>query len=379
MYVTEKRLKNFENQKMTYLLLSLMLIFTGIVLLSMGFLERNARTKIQDDVKNTEGMSTSSSDDDPFLDKNIETMVKDLPTVVCESATKNSNFSALQLKDLAVKSAYNAALLGDTVSTKVLVALIERGVRAFDLQCFYQLRSPDTPGEFDLVVGYSPEPATTSTTNVISLTEAVDTLLNSGFSNSSIGNISDPLFIRIRLSTEKDKTIDSNAYRKYQTVLSGLKTTYASHFLDKKVVSTTLLKSLEQKVVFILDGNVSFDIPHEFFNMSVNGGKNGLKAFTYTEMNTTPTSSELLPRVSGEFKMMGSSFKMVVPDPTKKDPVDENPPVPQKVFATYAPTFYFMRYYDMTTSLAEYESIFGESFEFGILPISFILANTRKP
>lgn len=172
------------------------------------------------------------------------------------------------LDSFVIKSSFDSAYDGETVSTDMVTYVLSRGYRLLDFEVFYALPTPkegETPSNVPkAVVGCSTQGAfPSSSSNAVLFSEILDTVVQNGFKNP-VPNLEDPLFIQIRPmyqlfsvndseETKLSKRGKNNALnREIEQALDILKPV---RYTGGTITPNTTLEKIMGKVVIIMDKN----------------------------------------------------------------------------------------------------------------------------
>lgn len=159
---------------------------------------------------------------------------------------KPEDYPDLTLKDYIVKSSYNTAYTGSTVSLNAISYALERGYRYLDFEVYLINGLP--------CVGYSEKPNATPTTltssNSLPLGQVLYTIATESFS-APVMNTNDPLFINLRIYS-KDNTL-------YEMVAKSIEKNIKNRMYNYKVDADTELKDIMGKIVVFVDVMVAPD------------------------------------------------------------------------------------------------------------------------
>ena len=142
----------------------------------------------------------------------------------------NNPFIATQLKQYCIKSSFNTAYNGTSVSLDMVNYVLSRGCRFLDFEVYWTQATPP-PGSstsastYQACVGWSLDPYTPST-NLITLRDVFNTIIMNGYAT----NMSDPIFIQLRPKVEapnlsKDSTdtiVPDNRASLYSSITNSI-------------------------------------------------------------------------------------------------------------------------------------------------------------
>lgn len=237
------------------------LIFLIIIITTISLIKLlNNRTKISLTKSSTEGMTTD----------NI-------------SGVSNINLSSntLSLKEYFIKSSYNSAYSGTSVSTNSVIDVLKRGCRFLDFEVFY------IDGKAQ--VAYSTDNSRISG-NCILLSNVFDTLITNGFSNAP--NSGDPLFIQLRIKSKP--TIDAGIF---PLIVASIQSKLGNRVYQGSVSGETPIRNIMGKIVLVIDQKTCPEFSEyndlvALTNMVSSGNK--LHKYNYSttiQMSTTPITA----------------------------------------------------------------------------------------
>ena len=237
------------------------LIFLIIIITTISLIKLlNNRTKISLTKSSTEGMTTD----------NI-------------SGVSNINLSSntLSLKEYFIKSSYNSAYSGTSVSTNSVIDVLKRGCRFLDFEVFY------IDGKAQ--VAYSTDNSRISG-NCILLSNVFDTLITNGFSNAP--NSGDPLFIQLRIKSKP--SIDAGIF---PLIVASIQSKLGNRVYQGSVSGETPIRNIMGKIVLVIDQKTcpEFSEHNDLVALAniVSSGKK-LHKYNYSttiQMSTTPITA----------------------------------------------------------------------------------------
>ncbi len=224
-------------------------------------------------------LSTRENLVEGFTSKRVESLSKANPVAISLSSYKADNFSekngiddpveAKRLRQYCIKSAYNAAYDGESVSTDMLSYVLSRGVRFIDLEVYWGVPTTLANGEnagiasATACVAYSADPYVPSS-NLIPLSDVISHLTQYAF-NGTIGtpNFNDPLFIQFRVKYDQpvrnDGEEETNRLPVIYTDIASIITGNSGKRFQGTVDASTPISSIGQKVVYIMDTRYNGD------------------------------------------------------------------------------------------------------------------------
>lgn len=214
-------------------------------------------------------------------------------------ADENCNYS---LRDYYINTAYNCCSGGsyknDYVNTCILKDIIKQGVRGLDFE-IYSIN--DQPV---IATSTSDNYHIKETYNYVMFSDAMNIIVNNGFSSSTAPNANDPIILHFRIKSTNQKMYSNLAaiFRQYaDKYLLGPKYSYeySTCTNETECLSQNLgdvkLKDLSGKIIIIVDKlNTAFIDNAEFYEF-VNMTSNSMfmRALTYDEVKFTPDMGEL--------------------------------------------------------------------------------------
>jgi hypothetical protein len=211
-------------------------------------------------ISETEGFST-------YTNKNVIAIenANKLPLALTRVSPANQKKT---LDSFVIKSSFDSAYDGESVSTDMVIYVLSRGYRFLDFEVFYALPTPkegETPSNVPkAVVGCSTQGAfPSSSNNAVLFSEILDTVLQNAFKHP-VPNLEDPLFIQIRPmyqlfsvndsdETKLSKRGKNNALnREIEQALDILKPV---RYNGGAITPKTTLEKIMGKVVIIMDKN----------------------------------------------------------------------------------------------------------------------------
>lgn len=154
-----------------------------------------------------------------------------------------------------IKGAYNAPRSGNYVSTEAIEYVLDKGCRWLDIEVYYIAEANDDGSPmYELYCGGSPSQSdkapTTYNESFVLLSSVIHKAIDYGFQKTS-----DPLFLSIRFRMSRGDFGD--AAKKLTELLKGCATKFADHFHDDRVLPTTPIGELANKVIFAVDASVA--------------------------------------------------------------------------------------------------------------------------
>lgn len=284
--------------------------------------------------------------------------------------THSDEYPSLTLKDYVIKSSYNTAYIGSSMSFKAITYALTRGYRFLDFEVYLIDGLPS--------VGYNSNSATPmkiSSSNTLPFGQVLYNVVTEAFS-APTPNINDPLFINLRLNS-KDNTL-------YEMVAKSIDKNIKNRLYHGKVDSTTKLADILGKIVLIIDINKSPDYDsypncaniessqNQCYNLSkyvnLEGGSNSLRLITYDSLLNQTTNPPNINSEKGTTDL--TVLKMTYPDVTRGK---ENPSI-KPFIKDYGTQFVAVRLYNLDTNLKNYETFFAEC-GYGVVPYSIALKN----
>jgi len=280
------------------------------------------------------------------------------------------DYPGLTLKDYIIKSSYNTAYIGSSMSFKAITYALSRGYRYLDFEVYMVDGLP--------CVGYNNDLMRTvkiSSSNTLPFGQVMYNIVTEAFS-APTPNINDPLFINLRFNS-KDNSI-------YEMVAKSIDKNISNRLYQGRVDSSTKLEDIMNKIVLIVDVNKSPDYDaypncegietsqNQCYNLSkyvnLEGGSNSLRLITYNSLLKQTTNP---PNINSDDKTTDLTvLKLTYPDVTGSK---ENPVI-EPFIKDYGTQFVAVRLNNLDTNLKNYETFFADC-GYGIVPYSVALEN----
>lgn len=219
------------------------------------------------------------------------------------------------LDSFVIKSSFDSAYDGETVSTDMVVYVLSRGYRFLDFEVYYAAPTPKE-GETEnpsnapkAVVGCSTRGAHPSTSNnAILFSEVLDTIVRNGFKNP-VPNLEDPLFIQIRPmyqlfsvndtdETKLTKRAKNNALnREIEQALDMLKPV---SYTGGPITPKTPLSKIMGKVVIIMDkgsNGMNQKTGELSSKIHIDPYTKGMQIIDHGKLPATPSSEPIITEV----------------------------------------------------------------------------------
>jgi len=286
--------------------------------------------------------------------------------------TKNINITEnpnLTLKDYVIKSSYNTAYIGSSMSLDAISYALSRGYRFLDFEVYLVDGLP--------CVGYcgNPNSNVISSSNTLGLGQVFYNIINNAFT-APTPNTSDPLFINLRIKSTNTqlyelvaKAIDNNMNNKLYKGTVDLNTKM-SDILGKIVliVDTTVAPNYDSYPVCPVASNPSTPCYNLSKYINLEGGSNNLRLVTYDNLLKQTTTPPNINSTDGTTDL--TVLKISYPDVSSKA---ENP-VLESFITEYGTQFVAVRLYILDTNLKKYESFFANS-GYAFVPYSMAIKN----
>ena len=272
----------------------------------------------------------------------------------------------LPLREYCVKSSYNTALSGQYVSTDMIKYVLTRGCRFLDFEIFFIKGGP--------CVAYSTDPTfvTITSQNNITLTEALRTVIENGFSGPS-PNLKDPIFIQFR--------IKSTNLAIYNMIGMAVHNILRTRLYTEHVDGSTPLNLLLGSIVLIVDkrlspdysksenySNCSNQLNKECYLLSkytaIESGSGTLRMYSYQNLTNQATTP---PTILNPYNTDISLLRLVVP--TYEDSSNPNS---ADFIENYGVQFISNRFYLHDKGLTDYENFFYKN-KSALVPFSTAL------
>jgi len=290
--------------------------------------------------------------------------------------TKSMNtgdYPNLTLKDYVIKSSYNTAYIGSTMSFKAITYALSRGYRFLDFEVYLVDGLP--------CVGYSNDSSNRmkiTSSKTLPFGQVLYNVLTEAFS-APTPNIDDPLFINLR--------INSNDNNVYEMVAKSIHTNIKNRLYSGKVDSNTKLTDIAGKIVLILDVIRSPDYDsypicpgietssNPCYNLSkyvnLEGGSKSLRLITHDSLLKQTTNP---PNIDTDDDTTDLTIlKLTYPDVTN----NKNNPSIETFIKDYGTQFIAISLNNLDTHLKNYESFFADC-GYGIVPYSVALKNIQS-
>ena len=180
--------------------------------------------------------------------------MENLKNGLCPDSSLNDfkDSSKLPLREYCIKSSFNSAYDGTTVSADTLKTRINEGYRFIDLNVF--------SASGDVCVGFSPDNTPTLVTSKLLLSDALGKISDEAFSKDNKLTASEyPIFVHIRVYKRPQSTDD--IISKVANVINGdsTKPKYSTNYLRDlenapiQINGCTPLQSINGKIIFSMD------------------------------------------------------------------------------------------------------------------------------
>jgi len=307
----------------------------------------------------------SDNNDDSNLETKMSTISGSISNIM-------PNRSHMKLSQYCIKSSYNTAYDGSTVSTKMITNVINAGCRFLDLEIFSVDGVPS--------VGYSIDPTFTNlnSKNSISLTDAFTAIMSNAFSSMYCGNPKDPLFIQLRIKSN-DK---NNIYKSVASSIDAIFGNSGKLHVDSKnnpipVNANTTLADLKGHVIFIIDKSINPDYASyahcysgncydltKYINME--SGGNTFRLMTYGSVLTQQMSP---PVIMDDFVTTNATnVSLAVPDPV----LNVKNPLVFDYIVNYGIQNIAYQFWNKDKNLVIYESVFNE-YKTSFVPFAYAI------
>jgi hypothetical protein len=155
----------------------------------------------------------------------------------------NLSSDTYSLKEYFIKSSYNSAYSGTTVSTQHVKDILKRGCRFLDFEVFY------IDGKAQVAYSTDPFRITIDSDNILLLSDVFDTLITDGFANAP--NSGDPLFIQLRIKSKP--TIDVGIF---PLIVASIQSKLGNRLYSGKVSGETQIRDLMGKIILVVDQKI---------------------------------------------------------------------------------------------------------------------------
>ena len=363
--------------------LLILVIFFIAIYVVYGMLQTNASIKkqIAQEIKKNEDKALEEFSNEGFSDISA---AKDMSSLndaasglglglnIKSVSEKYYNFP---IKEFIMKSSYNSAIVGESASKEAIKFVLKRGCRVLDFEIYTRQDDKGVEKEY---ISFSEDPEYKSIKTDLDLTmdDAFTAVIGNAFaSNSSVPAPKDPLFVHLRL-----KNHSRDAYRR---IVKSVETNFGSKLYEKKVNGSTKIGDLMDKMVIILDITSAPDydnygscansdgpdcIPFSAY-VQLRSGMVDFPKYSYIDYQTM-ISTPVLVADNGRTDM--KSFYMLTP------PQIGNVAAPTIAeFAKNPCQMVFMKFYNQTSDLKQYEEIFNTC-ESSFCPISSFIRKSYQ-
>ena len=218
------------------------------------------------------------------------------------SGISNLSNTSFPLKEYFIKSSYNSAYSGTSVSTNNVIDIIKRGCRFLDFEVFY------IDGKAQVAYSTDSSRINIDSDNCILLSDVFDTLITNGFANAP--NSGDPLFIQLRIKTKP--VIDAGIF---PLIIASIQSKIGNRLYQGSVSGETPIQNLMGKIVLVIDQKTcpEFSEQNDLVALTniVSSGKQ-LHKYSYSttiQMATTPITANTDGTTN-----VSKTMRMVEPD-----------------------------------------------------------------
>ena len=344
-------------------LVILCIIFITISILAFLYRERLKIGKLYESMDNQEEVYTGEEDDSI-----ISSQKNEFQSVEKKDIMSVSNFippKGLELRDCCIKASCNSAYTGNYMNLDMIEHLLVRGCRFLDFE-IYSVNG-------HAYVGYSSDGAIINidSKNKIALNDVFKTINNKAF-QAPVSNSNDPLFINLRIKTNK-----TDLYKKVAEAING---NFSNRLHRGKVDGTTKINNLRGKYVIIIDKSVAPNYdkypdcesePEPCMNLknlsSMESGGDSLRSSRYVNViNQKKTPAHVR---DDQITTDSTIFKMVLPDIGPNFYGIMSNPNSDVLIKDYGVQIVCYNFYNDDAELKKYETMFGE-FKNGIVPLA---------
>lgn len=340
-------------------ILILLIIFISSYIMHLLLLKRKG-------IANLEGLTNFSENSEVGL-------MKVVTGTNISSITTNLE---LPLREFLIKSSYNSALSGNYVSTEAIKYVLSRGCRFLDFEVYFIDNVP--------CVAYGTDPTfvTLTSKNVITLNEALQTVIINAFS-APAPNLGDPIFIQLRIKSVNDEILNQ--------IGMAVNNYLSNRLFQGEVTGNTQLRDLIGKIVLIVDTKLSpqyndikkyakcvtsfateIDGCYELAKyVNMESGGNNLHTYNYNDLlnqNTTPLTIVDTDRKETDVGLL----RLIKPSLDSKS----NPEY-HDFIVNYGVQFISYRFYFKDKNLEDYEKLFFDM-KSGIIPLSSVLNHIQQ-
>ena len=275
------------------------------------------------------------------------------------------------LKEYVIKSSYNSAITGKSVSAEMVKYLLKRGCRLLDFEVLFIDENP--------YVTYTTDPnlEVINTDNKILLDNILTTAVSQAFTQPS-PNYEDPLFIHLRLKSKNNDI--------YKAVAKSIDATLRGKLYSKKITNKTKLSDIMGKVVIIMDKTINRK--YETDSLCKITDKNCYKLSNYVNLESGSdllyynTYADILNQSYNIVRVVDkcdyctnvSHNRMIIPDKLNGN---TNNPDALELIGKHGCQIVTQRFYLKDENLSKYEKIFDDN-KGGIIPLAFVLEYIQK-
>lgn len=291
---------------------------------------------------------------------------------------QSSSNAKLPLKEYCIKASYNTALTGNYVNLDMIKYVIGRGCRFLDFEVFY-VGKTKTDDKGNAVTIYTAEVAystdntftTINSENSILLEKVLTTIITNAFSQSCT-NRDDPMFINLRIKSNKKDAYKAIATALDSTIKPKLYTdskTENDEIIAKQVTKLTPLSDIMGKIILCVDKTI--DRNYRTYTPCDDNNKTCYDLINYINMETGGEDlnllrySEVMEQCITPININNDNIttdvktiKYVIPN-TKNDN-SQNPNISDFVlkYSSQIPAF---RFYKNDDQLNKYEEFFDDN------------------
>ena len=364
-----------------YLLLIIIIVIFSYILFDLIKARRLIFQKIEKshmDKENDyykEGMSNKDADYAAVISNldSIAILATEFPSGVI--SVQNTLYD-LPLKQFCIKGSYNSAYSGKYVSDEMVKYVLSRGCRFLDFELYYlPISNNPTKDGYDICVGYSNDPTAYNpnihNTHNVPFYNVLKNTIACAFSSQAgssyvTTNTNDPLFIQLRLKTDK-----KNRPYLYKLLKDRMDAVYQngySQFFYKGVVDTNEpIREFMRKVIFVFEDDENNDIfDDSYMNMIVNTKQLILRDYSTINLSKYPGNR---PNTLTSNTTDVDSFTEIVPvnNVTKQG----NPSIYASI-KNYGNQITMNQYYSKDDNLLNSETMFKQ-YNGGIVPMAYCL------
>lgn len=348
-------------------------ILIALIIIIFSYIFWRLISKRNQIIKNTEPFSFNLLPDNANSDLN---KLKDTVLKINMNSLPEMYYS-LPLMDFCIKGSYNSAFTGKFINVDMLIYQLSRGCRFFDFEVFY-IQNPESK-IFSPQVAYSIDDSYSAMDceNSILLDNILSVLASNAFSTKNSPNSKDPLFINLRIKSNKTEI--------YKAVASSIDFTIKDTLYKGSVTKKTKMNDLMGKIVLSIDKTINIS-----YKDYTNCDKNDKNCYNLTKYTNIESGGENLLLSRYVNKLNEKNITLSIKDDNLStnvenmnlvlpDVLPENAPNPDiKQFVLYhGCQIVPFKFYQKDNSLYKYEEFFNDT-KGGTVPISVATIYFKK-